>query len=511
MTFRSILFEHSEDASAGERVDAPDCFVDLNLHQVIDAVTAGMEEYDLKPFFYRSLHSVDAVKYRQEIMQDLENATLFRHVSSFAEQQRLMRAHLAQADKLYYKQQKQAWFLDAVEVYCDAVKRFATDLSSVALKSRGLSALREYLTAYVNAPHFASLLTETRKLKAGLATVKYCVLINGSTVTVRKYESEPDYSVEVETTFERFKQAAGKDYRVDFPNWPDMDHVEAQILDFVAKLYPDIFSDLENYCDRNKNYLDETLAIFDREVQFYIGYLNHIAALKHAGLKFCYPQISAESKDIYGRDGFDLALAQKLVAEKAPVVCNDFSLKGRERVLAISGPNQGGKTTFARTFGQLHYLACIGCPVPAREARLFLFDGLFTHFEREENISNLHGKLQDDLIRLRDILDQATSKSILIMNEIFTSTTLNDAIFLSEKMMEKIIRLDLLCFWVTFIDEVGLFSEQVVSMVSGADPANPTLRTFKFTRKPPDGLAYAMAIAEKYRLTYDRLKERLAS
>lgn len=511
MTFRSILFEHSEDASTDKRVDAPDCFVDLNLDQVIGAITAGMDEYDLKPFFYRPLRSVDVVKYRQEIMQDLENAALFRHVSSFAEQQSLMRAHLAQADKLYYKQQKQAWFLEAVEIYCDAIKRLATDLFTVTLKSRGFAALREYLTAYVNAPRFVSLYTETRELKAGLATVQYCVLINGSAVTVRKYESEPDYSVEVENTFERFKRTTSKDYRVDFSDWPEMDHVEAQILEFVAKLYPDIFSELESYCSRNRNYLDEILAIFDREVQFYLGYLNHIAALKHAGLKFCYPQISAESQDIYSRDGFDLALAQKLVAEKAPVVCNDFYLKGRERVLAISGPNQGGKTTFARTFGQLHYLASIGCPVPGREARLFLFDGLFTHFEREETIANLHGKLQDDLIRLHDILGRATSKSILIMNEIFTSTTLNDAIFLSEKMMEEITRLDLLCVWVTFIDEVALFSEQAVSMVSGADPANPALRTFKFVRKPPDGLAYAMAIAEKYRLTYDRLKERLGS
>jgi hypothetical protein len=511
MKFHSILFESIDDGIRAETVEAPGFFRDLNLDQIVEAITVGKEEYNLKPFFHTSLRGVDAVEYRHEILKDFQNELLLEHIRSFAQNMRAMRQHLARADKVYYKYEKAGWFLDVVETYCAAVNGLLHNLSVANLKSRGLVAFREYLSNYADSDPFTSLVACTAKLKADLSIVKYCVLIKGNCVKVRKYESEPDYSADVEETFAKFKQGAVKDYRVKASARPDLNDVEAKILDCVAQLYPDIFLDLDNYWMNNRDYLDETIAAFDREVQFYIAYLEYAAIFKRAGLTFCYPEVSNTCKEVYDYGGFDLALARKLIRENSTVVCNDFHFQDKERIFVVSGPNQGGKSTFARAFGQVHYLAGIGCPVPGRGAQLFLFDKLFTHFEREEDIKNLRGKLQDDLLRIHDILEQATSDSIVIMNEIFTSTTLQDAIFLSERVMEKLIELGLLTVWVTFIDELASFSEEIVSMVSTVVPENPALRMYKIIRKPADGLSYAMSIAEKHGVTYKRLKERIKS
>ena len=509
--FQSVLFEQPASGAGVDGRQEPDFFADLNLDQVLESMTASRKQYDLKPFFYAPLHDVAAVRYRHEVLRDLEKPAVLESVTRFAETMRRMREHLAEAEKLHYPLQKQAWFLDAVEIYREAVCSLAKELGGLDVTSRGFQGLRDYLAGYAASGRFTSLAAETQALKEALAGVRYAIRIQGARVTVSNYEGEPDYGAEVEVTFAKFKQGAVKSYLVQLRDSADMNHVEAQILDRVARLNPDVFGALAGYCGRHRDYLDATVGRFDREVQFYLAYLELTGRFKAVGLPFCYPHVSARAKDIAAEESFDLALANKLVPEGGTVVCNDFYLEGPERIFVVTGPNNGGKTTFARMFGQLHFLASLGLPVPGKSARLFLPDRIYTHFEREENIETLRGKFEDELVRVHEILERATSQSVLVMNESFNSTTLNDALFVGTEVMRRVLELGLLGVYVTFVDEIASLSEATVSMVSQVVPENPAQRTFKLVRKPADGLAYAAAIADKYGLTYQRLMERIGS
>ena len=512
MTSPSLLFtEESGAREAGERDDDRSFARDLNLDQVVAAIAGDRDERELiTETLFSHLRDADTVRYRQEVFRDLENPVLLGKVQRFSDRMAEVRAHLSQLERMRYRYQREGWLLDAAAIYCETVRELSEHLASARVTSRALLACRDYLVSYAASAGFTALEQDTKDQKDALGRIRYCTRIRGNRIDVTRYDGEADYSAVVLRTFERFKQGAVKDYLIRYRIWPGMNHVTAQILDLVAKLFPEEFAALDEYCARHAEFLDEGIWRAHQELQFYLAYLDYTGPLRAAGLRFCYPEVSASSKEVHAVGTFDLALARKLAEEGTPVVTNDFRLEGLERIAVVTGPNQGGKTTFARTFGQLHHLAGVGCPVPGSAARLFLFDRLFTHFEREEDLARGTGKLEDDLMRIGEILRAATQDSVMILNESFASTTTRDACFLGTKLLTKVMRLDALCVYVTFVDELASLGEQVVSMMSTIVPENPAERTYKVVRKPADGLAYALALAEKHGLTYGRLRERVA-
>ena len=298
-----MLFHEAPSAGAASEQDADRSFApDLNLDQIVAAIAGDREERDLiTKVLFGQLHHADAVRYRQEVFQDLDNPALFDEVQRFAGLMQEVRAHLRQLAKMQYRYQREGWLLDAAAIYCDAVQSLAGHLASAQISSRGLLAFREYLASYVASAEFTALVSDTRSRKDALGQIRYCTRIQGGRVDVSRYQDEADYSAAVLKTFERFKQGAVNDYRIHYRTWPGMNHVAAQILELVARLFPEEFTALDEYCRQHAAFLDEGIRRADQELQFYLAYLDHIRPLRVAGLRFCYPEVSASSKEVLRR------------------------------------------------------------------------------------------------------------------------------------------------------------------------------------------------------------------
>jgi len=173
MAFHSILFDDLETGRNVDSQEAPEFFKDLNLDQIVHAITEEWKDYNLAPFFYVRLNDLDAISYRQEVMRDFEDARLMGAVKAFSVQMRAMRERVKQAKDLYFKYAIERAFLGAVEIYCQAVERFLRQLDELDLRSRGLQAFLEYLTNYARCDSFRNLVTESQKLRLDLSSITY--------------------------------------------------------------------------------------------------------------------------------------------------------------------------------------------------------------------------------------------------------------------------------------------------------------------------------------------------
>lgn len=489
--------------------EEPAYFIDLAIDRVLDAVTRGFEPYDLRPIFSFVPHERSVVDYRHKVLRDISRSEVRAVIRRFAVEMVQVRAAVELARKSHYRHQQTARFLFAIHGYCAMLVRLAESLDACDLQSEGLRAIRKALHGYVASTWFASLRNGATKHHEALDSIRYTVLIREGSVTVRDFEEEPDYNVIIADLFTRFRQGNHRQYELEIPRSTMMNHVEGEILNGVTQLNPQVFAELDDFVSRHQDFIDPTISRFDREIQFYVAWLGFTEQLKERGLSFCEPEL-VDHHEVAAEAGFDLALAEKLRGENRDIVTNDFRLDGPERIFVVTGPNQGGKTTFARMFGQMHYFANLGLTVPGTCARLKLFDRIFTHYEREETLTTLRGKLHDDLVRIRAILDAATPDSLIILNEIFNSTALKDARFLADAVLRRIIHIGALGVCVTFMDELSALGPETVSVTSTIRPDDSAERTFRVVRRPSDGLAYALSIANKYGVTYDRLKERLS-
>ena len=198
---------------------------------------------------------------------------------------------------------------------------------------------------------------------------------------------------------------------------------------------------------------DHILSFFNMiriELAFYIGCLNLFNVLTEINepLSFPVPVPINERKHSF-KELYDVCLALTM---KQKIVGNDLDADGKE-LFIITGANQGGKSTFLRSIGLSQLMMQCGMFVPAQYFSSNICDNLFTHYKRKEDFTMKSGKLDEELSRMSNIIDNITTNSIILFNESFAATNEREGSEIARQIISALLEKHIKIFFVTHLYE----------------------------------------------------------
>ena len=501
----------------GNKIDVPEevpaFFVDLNLNRLIDEFQNRAKGYEVKKLFYVFPGNKKEIRYRREVLADLKKDSLFECVRSFTKNMYQARSYYSYSEAVEFQIQKEMWTLNGAVRYLDAWEGLLAALHNNTIQSEGLLTLAAYMDEVERKEEFRQWKAETAKVKDLFQNIQLELTLSGSQISLAMREDKTtNYNNNLKKLFpnqwEGEQEKRSRYIETPFHNKLELSGLECEIVDMLNKMIPEYFKAMHHFYGVAKNALDDTLMRFEEEVQFYLSYLDFQKEMESYGFCFTKP-VLVEEQELKVNGVYDLALAFKGAKKGRKVISNDAYFNEGEHFFVVTGPNQGGKTTFARSMGQMMYFAMMGLEVPAKMAIVPYIDGIITHFSVEESVETGRGKLKEELTRLAPMMHETEKNQFVILNELFTTAATYDSYIMGKNVMEHFMENNCMGIYVTHIRELAEGNERIVSLVATASETDYHKRTYRIVRKEAEGVGYAGDMAERFRLTYPQLKERL--
>jgi DNA mismatch repair protein MutS len=159
-------------------------------------------------------------------------------------------------------------------------------------------------------------------------------------------------------------------------------------------------------------------------------------AERAASLRWNRPELSSTT-GLEIRGGRHPVVEASLSRSGGPAfVPNDLALDGNRRLLVITGPNMGGKSTYMRQTALITLLACAGSYVPAEQARIGPIDRIFTRIGASDDLARAQSTFMVEMSETANILHNATDRSLVLMDEIGRGTSTYDGLALARACAE---------------------------------------------------------------------------
>jgi DNA mismatch repair ATPase MutS len=490
LLFREQDFDIEEDLPP----NAPELLLDLDLNILFENMACGDTFlYDIaKQVVLKGLTSMDAISYRQHILMDC-----LEHPATVREMYELVVQAIQDEKKSYrrifnrYPDSILRGSVQVLELFIVVLKR----LRNISYESEGIFRSEGFLQFFkmlkneLDDEYFSIVHEHLEQLKFEDGVKISARLGKGNRGTNLSLHR---YSDERKGWFKRMFIKDNEAYSFE------VDKRDISGLEALSELRNKGINSVANSVAQSADHILSFFTMLRIELGFYIGCLNLHERFASLGGPTSFPTPRTSKNTILSaRDLYDASLSLRL---ERKAVGNDVSADNKTMIV-VTGANQGGKTTFLRSIGQVHLMMQSGMFVCAEHFEANICEGVFTHFKRREDSSMNMGKLDEELSRMNDIVKQIKPRCLLLCNESFSSTNEKEGSEIARQILQAMVDEEIKVFYVTHLFDFagGLYERKMENTLflraernSGGD------RTFKVTEGEPLATSYGKDL-------YDRL------
>ncbi|HKJ67520.1 MAG TPA: DNA mismatch repair protein MutS [bacterium] len=233
------------------------------------------------------------------------------------------------------------------------------------------------------------------------------------------------------------------------------------------------------------------------ELAFYIGCINLHEQLTTLNDPVTFPRPQrTEIRRLSCTGLYNVILS---LTKEDRVVGNDVSAYGKNLTI-ITGPNQGGKTTFLRSVGLAQLMMQCGMFVPAEAYSANLSPRIFTYFKREEDETMEHGKFEEELVRMDTIVNHLTPDALVLLNESFAATNEREGSEIAWQIIRVLLKKHIQVMFVTHLYDFSRRADENLTdtvLYLRAERLSGGRRTFKLNPGKPLETSFSVDLYRK--------------